>query len=227
MRSPGCCGRAAATSRSRSDPRRCRSWSSTSSDRSPRNGPSCHPDTQSAQAQAAGLQIVDMRMERLRAEFFDIGAVIYFLRKVIWTVPDFTVRALSRTAARTARAHRGRRALRRPLHAASSSRPASRGDQPLVAQHVQRVLQIGRVGADDLDPPAVGRMGERQRTRMQPLAFQPKLFRQLRVGAVGRGRRSTGDAARRNAPGSGGCGRFPGARRAGWRRRRLRGCRSG
>jgi hypothetical protein len=30
-------------------------------------------------------------MERLRAEFFDIGAVIYFLRKVIWTVPDFTV----------------------------------------------------------------------------------------------------------------------------------------
>ncbi len=51
----------------------------------------CHPDTQSAQAQAAGLRIVDMRMERLRAEFFDIGAVVYFLRKVIWTVPDFTV----------------------------------------------------------------------------------------------------------------------------------------
>ena len=40
---------------------------------------------------AAGMQIVDLRMERLRAEFFDIGAVIYFLRKVIWTVPDFTV----------------------------------------------------------------------------------------------------------------------------------------
>jgi hypothetical protein len=32
-----------------------------------------------------------MRMERLRAEFFDVGAVVYFLRKVIWTVPDFTV----------------------------------------------------------------------------------------------------------------------------------------
>ena len=30
-------------------------------------------------------------MERLRVEFFDIGAVIYFLRKVIWTVPGFTV----------------------------------------------------------------------------------------------------------------------------------------
>jgi SAM-dependent methyltransferase len=51
----------------------------------------CHPDTQDAQAQAAGLRIVDMRMERTRCEFFDIGAVIYFLRKVVWTVPDFTV----------------------------------------------------------------------------------------------------------------------------------------
>jgi SAM-dependent methyltransferase len=50
-----------------------------------------HPDTQRAQAEAAGMQIADLRMERLRAEFFDVGAVIYFLRKVIWTVPDFTV----------------------------------------------------------------------------------------------------------------------------------------
>jgi SAM-dependent methyltransferase len=49
------------------------------------------PDTQTVQAKAAGLQVVQMRMERLRAEFFDIGAVIYFLRKVIWTVPDFSV----------------------------------------------------------------------------------------------------------------------------------------
>jgi SAM-dependent methyltransferase len=49
------------------------------------------PDTQADQAQAAGLQVVQMRMERLRAEFFDVGAVIYFLRKVIWTVPDFSV----------------------------------------------------------------------------------------------------------------------------------------
>ncbi len=49
------------------------------------------PDTQAKRAQAAGLQVVQMRMERLRAEFFDVGAVIYFLRKVIWTVPDFSV----------------------------------------------------------------------------------------------------------------------------------------
>jgi hypothetical protein len=50
-----------------------------------------HPDTVSAQAKGGGLRVVDLRMERLRAEFFDIGAVVYFLRKVIWTVPDFTV----------------------------------------------------------------------------------------------------------------------------------------
>ncbi|MBX9641779.1 MAG: SAM-dependent methyltransferase, partial [Mycobacteriaceae bacterium] len=49
------------------------------------------PENERAQAESADLQIVDMRLERLRQEFFDIGAVVYFLRKVIWTVPDFTV----------------------------------------------------------------------------------------------------------------------------------------
>jgi SAM-dependent methyltransferase len=42
-------------------------------------------------ATAAGLTVVDLRHEALRAEFLDIGAVVYFLRKVIWTVPDFAV----------------------------------------------------------------------------------------------------------------------------------------
>jgi Methyltransferase domain len=50
-----------------------------------------HPEDESAAARAAGLDVVDLRMERLRMEFFDIGAVVYFLRKVIWTVPGFTV----------------------------------------------------------------------------------------------------------------------------------------
>ncbi|MFE3444139.1 class I SAM-dependent methyltransferase [Nocardia sp. NPDC059180] len=50
-----------------------------------------HPDNERATAQAAGLNVVDLRAERLRMEFFDIGAVIYFLRKVIWMVPGFTV----------------------------------------------------------------------------------------------------------------------------------------
>jgi SAM-dependent methyltransferase len=39
----------------------------------------------------AGLELEDLRYEETRVEFFDIGAVVYFLRKVLWTVPDFTV----------------------------------------------------------------------------------------------------------------------------------------
>ncbi|MDJ0342016.1 class I SAM-dependent methyltransferase [Streptomyces sp. H10-C2] len=50
-----------------------------------------HSDDARAAAEAAGLEIVDLRSERLRTEFHDIGAVIYFLRKVIWMVPGFTV----------------------------------------------------------------------------------------------------------------------------------------
>jgi SAM-dependent methyltransferase len=59
----------------------------------PNLGETRHPDAERAQAEAAGLRVVDMRTERPRAEFFDIGAVVYFLRKVIWTVPDFSVEA--------------------------------------------------------------------------------------------------------------------------------------
>lgn len=40
---------------------------------------------------SAGLEVVQCRSERLRVEFFDVGAVVWFLRKVIWTVPDFSV----------------------------------------------------------------------------------------------------------------------------------------
>jgi SAM-dependent methyltransferase len=48
-------------------------------------------DTAAADARAAGLQVVDLRREATRVEFFDIGAVVHFLRKVVWTVPDFSV----------------------------------------------------------------------------------------------------------------------------------------
>jgi SAM-dependent methyltransferase len=44
-----------------------------------------------AAATDAGLDVVDLREQSLRMEFFDIAAVVYFLRKVLWTVPDFTV----------------------------------------------------------------------------------------------------------------------------------------
>ncbi len=49
------------------------------------------PELAKAAAQAAGLEVTDVRSESLRTEFRDIGAVIYFLRKVIWIVPGFTV----------------------------------------------------------------------------------------------------------------------------------------
>ncbi|MEU5093318.1 methyltransferase domain-containing protein [Streptomyces sp. NPDC020996] len=52
-----------------------------------------HPDRERAGAEAAGLEVVDLRAERLRMEFHDIAAVVHFLRKVIWMVPGFTVEA--------------------------------------------------------------------------------------------------------------------------------------
>ncbi|MFF9895446.1 methyltransferase domain-containing protein [Streptomyces longispororuber] len=51
------------------------------------------PEAERAAAEAAGLEVVSLRAERLRMEFFDIGAVVHFLRKVVWIVPGFTVDA--------------------------------------------------------------------------------------------------------------------------------------
>ena len=48
-------------------------------------------DWAAGQAEAAGLVVVDLREQALRAVFNDIAAVVYFLRKVLWTVPGFTV----------------------------------------------------------------------------------------------------------------------------------------
>jgi len=54
-------------------------------------GQARNPDAARAAATAAGLSVVDLRAESLRMEFFDVAAVIVFLRKVIWIVPGFTV----------------------------------------------------------------------------------------------------------------------------------------
>jgi hypothetical protein len=51
------------------------------------------PERERAEAQAAGLEVVELRAERLRMEFRDIAAVVHFLRKVVWMVPGFTVEA--------------------------------------------------------------------------------------------------------------------------------------
>ncbi|MEU6378286.1 class I SAM-dependent methyltransferase [Streptomyces sp. NPDC046909] len=50
-----------------------------------------HPDRERADAEAVGLEVVELRAERLRIEFHDIAAVVHFLRKVVWMVPDFDV----------------------------------------------------------------------------------------------------------------------------------------
>jgi SAM-dependent methyltransferase len=60
------------------------------------------PQRAAAAAQQAGLLVADLREQALRVEFFDVGAVVYFLRKVVWTVPDFTV---ERYRGRLARLH--------------------------------------------------------------------------------------------------------------------------
>lgn len=42
-------------------------------------------------ANAAGLDVITLEHQSLRAEYYDIGAVVHFLRKVLWTVPGFIV----------------------------------------------------------------------------------------------------------------------------------------
>jgi SAM-dependent methyltransferase len=50
------------------------------------------PQRAVAAAEAAGLVVGDLREESLRMEFYDVGAVVHFLRKVPWTIPNFTVK---------------------------------------------------------------------------------------------------------------------------------------
>jgi SAM-dependent methyltransferase len=57
----------------------------------PTSGSDRDPNVETAEARAVGLDVVDVRTARLRMEFHDIGAVVYFLRKVLWTVPEFSV----------------------------------------------------------------------------------------------------------------------------------------
>ena len=53
--------------------------------------PGRSPQVAVTEAQAAGLTVDDLREQALRVEFYDVGAVVHFLRKVLWTVPGFTV----------------------------------------------------------------------------------------------------------------------------------------
>ncbi|MDH2428914.1 class I SAM-dependent methyltransferase [Sphaerisporangium sp. TRM90804] len=49
------------------------------------------PERAREAAEAAGLEVLDLRTESLRTTFDDIGAVVYYLRKIVWLVPGFTV----------------------------------------------------------------------------------------------------------------------------------------
>ena len=54
------------------------------------DGPTRAPAWSVLGAEAAGLTVADLREFRGRMEFYDIAAVVHFLRKVIWIVPGFT-----------------------------------------------------------------------------------------------------------------------------------------
>lgn len=55
------------------------------------SGTARDPEHARASAAAAGLEVRDLQFERLPMTFDDIGAVVYFLRLVIWIVPGFSV----------------------------------------------------------------------------------------------------------------------------------------
>ncbi len=49
------------------------------------------PEVLRTEAESAGLSVKRLEPAKLRMEFFDIAAVVHFLRKVIWIVPGFSV----------------------------------------------------------------------------------------------------------------------------------------
>lgn len=83
-----------------------------------------HPDDEMAAAEAAGLEIVDLRTARLRIEIHDVAAVVYLLRKVIWWVPGFTVDKY--------------RARLRDMHEAIAS------EGPFVAHSTRHLIEVRR-----------------------------------------------------------------------------------
>jgi SAM-dependent methyltransferase len=50
-----------------------------------------HPDREAAGAERAGLVVESLQQARCRMEFYDVGAIVWILRKCVWWVPDFSV----------------------------------------------------------------------------------------------------------------------------------------
>lgn len=87
------------------------------------------PQVEAARARQAGLVVEDLRIARCRMEFFDVGAVVWILRKCVWWVPDFSVTRYERTL----------RALDRQMREGSpfvahSSRHLVRASRPLASR---------------------------------------------------------------------------------------------
>ena len=81
--------RAAPTSRSRSDPHSVRELSESCSARS--RSSARDPGRRRGGRRSAGLVVRDLRLGAPPNVFDDVGAVVYFLRLVVWIVPGFTV----------------------------------------------------------------------------------------------------------------------------------------
>lgn len=50
-----------------------------------------HPHREVTAAERAGLRVDSLQTARCRMEFYDIGAIVWTLRKCVWWVPDFSV----------------------------------------------------------------------------------------------------------------------------------------
>ena len=57
----------------------------------PRQRHAREAEEEAAAAHRVGLDVLELRTASCRMEFFDIGAVVWILRKCVWWVPDFTV----------------------------------------------------------------------------------------------------------------------------------------
>ena len=49
------------------------------------------PRTEAEDADKAGLEVTQVQTARCRMEFYDVGAIVWTLRKCVWWVPDFAV----------------------------------------------------------------------------------------------------------------------------------------
>ena len=49
------------------------------------------PEREVAAAEQHGLEVQNMQRARCRMEFYDVGAIVWILRKCVWWVPDFSV----------------------------------------------------------------------------------------------------------------------------------------